>query len=354
MMKDNYEKLKKASVNYRLNSTYNLAENIISYIESRIVANKEEIQKLIEVRKEDVTYEEIESAIKNEIAEDVENKAYKNMAINKDNFLSAMMLMPVGVIAVEAFDTVLVVKYFIKAIKSKNAIAISDVEYDEQSSKFLILEIIKEALRKFEIDENLICILPYEECFYKYFDKVIYTYDESGDKLIENKYDIKESDSKKYVFIEDEDLEKNALKDNQGEEFEVLKGNADEAIEKINQGYSEAAVIYTKNPEVAYKFVNLVHCRNVFVNTSLQNAKKVEQSIDELYEYKNVILPIPQKELDEMIKETENIVQESGETVEQESTEVAKNEENKEVALQVIPERLIDKIKTFLRRIFGR
>jgi hypothetical protein len=108
--------------------------------------------------------------------------------------------MPVGVIAVEAYDTLEVIKYFIRAIKSRNAIVISDIEYDDTSIKFLILEIIKEALTKFGIDKNLIMILPYEECYYDYFDRVIFTYDKYGKFLSKLKIQEKESPNK-YIYI---------------------------------------------------------------------------------------------------------------------------------------------------------
>jgi len=88
------------------------------------------------------------------------------MFINEERFIFTTLLMPIGTIAVEAYDTIEVIRYLLRAIKTRNGIAISDVEYDEQSVKYLIFEIIKEALKKFDIDENLIMILPYEDCFY--------------------------------------------------------------------------------------------------------------------------------------------------------------------------------------------
>ena len=236
----------------------------------------------------------------------------------------------------EAFDTIEVIKYFIKAIKSRNSIAISDVEYDEQSVKFLILEIFKEALKKFGIDQNLIMILPYEECFYKYFDKVIYTYDETGKTLIENRYDNKEESEQKYIYIEDNELEENAKRDNT--DGEIVYGNIEEVIEKINTTYSQGAVIYTKNSQMAYKFINLVHSKNVMVNTSLQNVEDIKKTANEMYEYKKIILPIPRELMEEIKKE-----------VEKQSTE-----ETSELSLVKVNEGIFEKIKRFFRRIFKK
>ena len=191
-MRENVSKLRKATNDYRLNNSYEMTEDILKYIQERIRANKNEIEELIELKEEKYKYEEIKNAIDEEIEKEIKYKNYRRMYINKEKFISTSLLMPIGVIAVETFDTIEVIRYFIRAIKSRNSIVISDVEYDEQSVKFLILEILQEALKKFGIDQNLIMILPYEECFYKYFDKVIYTYDKTGEKLVENKYDNKD------------------------------------------------------------------------------------------------------------------------------------------------------------------
>ena len=331
MMQNNLEKLILATNSYRLKNDNLITENVLDYIELRIKANKQEIEHLIVLKKEPVTYSEIERAVKQEIEKDINYKDYKQWIISRENFISASLLIPIGVVAVESYDTIEVVKYFIRAIKSRNAIAISDTEYDEQSVKFLILEIVKEALKKFEIDENLIMILPYEECFYSYFDKVIYTYNKQGKKLRQNGYERRKATNKKYVYIENEEMKEIALQDNQDEEVEILQGGMEETIEKINQEHGIGATIYTKDAEKAYYFINLVNSRNVLVNTSLNNVKEVEKSPYELYEYRNIILPMPKKE------------EELGKLEEENKTEIS---------LQVVNKTILEEIKDFLRRIF--
>lgn len=330
MMVDNVNKLKNASNSYILNDKYEITEKLLAYINERIKANKQEIEELGKIKKEKYTFEDIENAVNSEIQEKIKYKNYRRMYINKENFISTSILVPVGIIAVEVYDTVEAIKYFIKAIKSRNAIAISDVEYDEDSVKFLVLEIIKEALKKFNIDENLIMILPYEECFYKYFDKVIYTYNEQGEKLSQNNYEEKEQTNNKYIYIEDSKLEEQARKETDGE---FLKGDIDEVIEKINSSYSEGAVIYTANPDSAYKFINLVKSKNVMVNTSLQNIKNTKKSPDEMFEYKNIILPIPQ----EVRKEIE-----------------VEKEDNQEWSLVKVNDGIFEKIKRWLIKILKK
>lgn len=335
-MIDNISKLRNATNNYRLNNKYEITENTLKYIQERILANKNEIEELIKLKEEKYKYEDIKNAIDEEIKKEIRYKDYRRMYINKEKFISTSLLMPIGVIAVEAFDTIEVIKYLVRAIKSRNSIAISDVEYDEHSVKFLILEIFKEALKKFGIDQNLIMILPYEECFYKYFDKVIYTYDETGKTLTENRYDNKEESERKYIYIEDKKLEEIAKRDNN--DGEIVYGNIEEVIEKINTIYSKGATIYTSNSQIAYEFINLVQSKNVMVNASLQNVEDIRKSSNEMYEYKNIILPIPRELIEEVKKK-----------VEKKTTE-----ETSELSLVKVNEGVLEKIKRFFRRTFKK
>lgn len=330
MMQNNLENLKKAGNQYRLKEETQLTEKLLEYIQRRVEANQKQMEELIQIRKEKVSYWEIQNAIEEEIAREIQYKNYKDMMINEQNYMAVSLLMPMGVVAVEVYDPLEVIKYMIKAIQTRNAIAISDAEYDEQSVKFLILVIIQEALKKFGIDENLIMILPYEECFYEKFDQVIYTYNEQGKKLRQNQYEKKKRTEKKYVYIEDEALEEQAMKDNPGEK-EILKGEMEEAIAQINQTNSMAAVIYTKDAKKAYQFLNLVGSRNVLVNASLENSKQTEASPYELYVYRNLILPIPQEAKEEKI-----------ETMREEKS------------LTVVNQTILGKIKKFLKKLFQK
>ena len=331
MMKDNILKLKNAYADYNLNNTYKITEDLLKYILERINANKKEIEDLIKIRKEQVTFEEICSVVKAEIEDEVKYKNYKKMQINKIGFLSTSILMPIGIIAVEAFETKEVLKYILRAIKSRNALAISDVEYDERCVKFLLLEIIKEALIKFKINPDLIMILPYEECFYENFDKVIYTYDEDGKTLEKNKYNARKKSDDLFVYIQDGSLYDNAIKDNK--DAKIVDGEFDEVINQINEKKSLGAVIYTTDSNLAYKFINLVHSQNVLVNASLENAEKTPDSIQEMYEYKNIIIPIPKEEKKEIedskLKETKKENKKLEETKEEKvkETEIKKTKQ---------------------------
>lgn len=334
-MKNEIELLRNAQNEYLLKNEYNLTKNILAYIAERIKANRGEIEALIENNKEDIKYNDIEKLIEEEIKENIKFKDYKNLYISNDNFLLAKILMPIGIIAIEAYNTCDVVKYLIRGIKSRNAIVISDVEYSETSVRYLIYEIIKECLRKFNINENIIMILPYEECFYQYCDKVIYTYDVYGNKLDKYIEETKTDNEIKYIYIDTESMEETATKDNEKIEYEILKGNIDEVIEKINEKKCSAAVIYTDNAQNAYKYINLVKGKNVFVNASLQNVMKYEKSEEELYVYKNIILPIPKE-------------------MKFESEEIVKEDSNEEKSLIEINGNIFSKIKRYLLKLFRK
>ena len=102
MMKNNIEKLKIATNSYRLKNDNQITKKILEYIEERIKANQKEIEDLIKIKKEKVTYEQIENVFKDENEKDIKYKNYKQMIINEDKFIFATLLMPIGTIAVEA------------------------------------------------------------------------------------------------------------------------------------------------------------------------------------------------------------------------------------------------------------
>ena len=209
----------------------------------------------------------------------------------------------------------------------------------EFNIKSLILLIIQEALKKFGIDENLIMILPYEECYYEYFDEVIYTYDVEGVLLEEPKIERKEYGTKNYVYIHSQNLKEEALKN---ENAEILESDFEEVINQI--GKENSAVIYTDSTEIAYKFINLINCKNVFVNTNLENAKEFEGTENIFYETKHIIIPIPKKEEKVSVQDEEQI-----------SSKIESNENKTEnLDLIVKEENIFTKIKNILKSFFGR
>ena len=287
MMEKEYERAKKAYEEYNLNDRYNLTEEILEYIKQRIEANREEIEKLMKIYKRKNTYEEIKYIIEKEIEEGIEYKTQTQITKREDGFIKAKYMVSRGVVIVESYDLIESIKYMIRAIKTRNAVIISDIEYEEKDDKHLIALIINEAYKKFDMKEELIQILPYEECDYEKSDKVICTYDRKNERT-------KEEDNKKYVYIEDIDLRKEAMKEYEElkleeKEVEFVNGNINEVIDRLNKKLSYAVVIYTKDPKKGYKFINLVKSKNVFVNATLANVEDVPRSENELLMYKNIM-----------------------------------------------------------------
>lgn len=331
-MKNEIKSLEEAYKKYVLDNRVDIENSIIKYIMERLKVNKTEIENIIELNKKTIKYEDILDSVQEIL--DYEIESYHKTIINKQGFMFSQVLVPEGIIAVEAYEPLEIIKYWIKAIKTRNAIAISSVEYDETSIEALILIIIKEALSKYNLDENLIMYIPFEECFYEYFDKIIYTYNENGEA--EKKKINEEQEEKMYVYIEDEFFRQEA---EQNSGAEIIEDEMNEVLKKIKG--AKCASIYTQNSEKAFQFINLADCKNVFVNTSVENAIQPIQSDDELFKYKNIIIPIPKDMIAEISKERDNI-------------EIEENRDNTESQTQLVKykESLWEKLK---RRFgFGR
>lgn len=289
MMEKEFNSAKKAYEEYNLNTSYNLTLNLLRYIYERIQANKNEIEEILRMNKRKYRYSDLIKNVKKWVSEKIEYKSQINVKKIDNKFISAIYKTAIGVVAVECYDFLECVKYMIESIKTRNAIIISDVEYFEKDDKNFILMIIQEALKKFEINENLIQIVPYEECDYTKCDKVIYTYD---NKNIKNREKNETDDL--YVYIETEELKKEALDEfnyqkSKGNNVYLIEGNNREFLEKINKSRSKGVVIYTKNKELAYKFLTLVNSKNVFINCTLDYIENVKKCDNELLENKKIM-----------------------------------------------------------------
>ncbi len=289
MMKDISSKMKVAFEKYLIDEREELTENVLSYIYERINANKDEIEKVMIINKASFSFDELLKTIKEE--SDYIAQPYGRTII-KDKFMFSQVQVPVGLIAIQTSETLEIIKYWIKAINTRNAVCVSSPSFSETSVEALLLIILKEALYKFEIDNELIQYLPFEECFYEYFDKVIYTHDVDDTILapiqITEKDFEKSQREKSFVYVECEDLRNEAM---HNVESEILSNiDFDTVIKQIDG--AKCASIYTKNSELAYSFINLANCGNVFVNTLTENSTDVLISNDLFYKYKNIIVPI--------------------------------------------------------------
>ncbi|MBE5812220.1 MAG: hypothetical protein E7314_01015 [Clostridiales bacterium] len=261
MNKNNIEKGIDAYYGY-ISKEEDIQKHIMEYISERINANKDSIEKLVNITKEKIDMKIVNRILKKES----KYKVKKTFAIDQAGFVRGALVVPKGLILKEESDIEKVIELYVDAILSRNALVISDIEYLDVSVKKFILEIMQIALEKFEVDKNLIQLLPYEEINDKEF----------------NEY---KENNKIYIYLENKDFE------NVVDKKYLIEGEIDEIIEKINkEGICKCAVIYTKDKDKAYKFINRVNGKNVFVNASIENIEE-DIEIDDWYINKNVIYP---------------------------------------------------------------
>lgn len=290
MFEKEIEALNDAYRSYNLNYNRAKESEILAYIRSRIVEERSTLEYIMEQMDEGCSFDDILMTFDDQASKRILYKRETHLSMNKFKFYSARMTTSVGNVAVECSDTLEVLRYFIRAIQSHNTITISDVEYSEVSVKAALLVIFCEALEKFQIDMNLIMLLPFEECYYDNFDKVLVC-DEEGVSVTK-----KPRSYNMFIYIEDAFFE--SVVENEigvleinNKKYRTIRGDFYDVISEINKETPAAAVIYTKSSIKAYEFMNLVHSSNVFVNTTLMAKEDVEQIDNELYCVRKIMYP---------------------------------------------------------------
>lgn len=282
------KKAKNAYQNYVLNSDYKLGENIYNLIKERIKVNKDQIEKLIEINRVATTYSEILEILEKEEKNLKDYKKTNIMSKIDNKFMFSQYQVPVGIIAVKANSFYIAIENIFKAVGTRNAIVVIEENYNEHSIENLILLIVQEALKKFNINENIIQIVNKEaikEEDLKAFDIIV---SEVGKTLEKSETD------KMYIYQEDEyfaDIVKSEVEklNSNGMQVEVLIGEMEDCIEKINKNRAFGVCIYTKDRKKAYKFINLVNSENVFFNGTLLNAKKTNKISNIYLTLKNLV-----------------------------------------------------------------
>lgn len=281
-------KAKEAYKNYVLNSDYKLGENIYKLIKERITANKKEIENLIELNKDATTYSEIMQILEKEKQTLNEYKKTNVMSKIDNKFMFSQYQVPVGIIAIKTDNCYIAIQNIFKAICTRNAIVVIEDNYNEYSIEKLVLLIVQEAIKNFNIDENIIQIVDknlISEENLKAFDIIV---SKQGDTIEKSETD------KMYIYQEDEyftDIVENEVKRLKisGKDVEVIKGEMEDCIEKINKDKTFGVCIYTKDRKKAYKFINLVNSENVFFNGTLLNAKKTKKLSSVYLTLKNLV-----------------------------------------------------------------
>ena len=288
MLEKKFEKLNKAFEEYNLDEREELSGKILNYIRVRLEENKEELDILSDITK-DVSVDRLLEIFDNETSKPEIYKKEKVLKKLENGFVYGSYTTSVGNVAVETSSTIDVLKYFIYGIQSRNTITISDLEYKENDLKHAIHMIFSECIKSYGISEELISILPYEECYYDNFDLVI--------NLDENKVEKKKETEKLLIYKSnnkfENDIEREiAYLDKYKMDYEIIAEDFEKAINKINSQKPIGAVIYTEDAEQGYRFINRIHSKNVFVNTSFAELDtKIEDLENALYMKKKIMYP---------------------------------------------------------------
>ena len=290
MKKEEMNLIKNAYSSYNLITDEKIANKILKFVKKRLEKNQKDLETLIEVFKEEITFYDLISCFEKEMDEPELYKKEKVMKKVGNEFYYGTYTTSVGNVLIETSNSLNILKYFVKGIKSRNSITISDIEYHESDLKNAILIIFKNALEKYKVDSNLLNIIPYEECTNEYFDKVIL---EDENKTLINKIPTGYS----YIYLADESFASMAVNDlsrlsNRGKQVEILKGTFIDVITKINQETTFSACIYTGDRDLALNFINLAQASNVFVNASLEEAEIIEKIDNEFYTKKKIMYPV--------------------------------------------------------------
>lgn len=288
MLEEKFKKLNKAFEEYNLDEREEISGKILKYIKTRLEENKEELKVLSDL-KQDVSIDRLIEIFDEESSKPEIYKKEKVLRKLENGFVYGSYTTSVGNVVVECSSTIDVLKYFIYGIQSRNTITISDLDYSENDLKHALALIFSESIKKYGVNEELISIMPYEECYYDNFDVVI--------NLDENKIEKKNYTDKLYIYKQNSNFDIDVEKEiNYLEKYkmnyEVITEDFEDAVKRINNQKPIGAVIYTDEAENGYRFINRIHSKNVFVNTSFAELDtKVEDLDNVLYMKKKIMYP---------------------------------------------------------------
>ncbi len=250
---------------YVINNSKSISIDIFSLIKEKIKENKSKIEELIKMNEDDVTYASILKMLEKEEKAVSEFKA-KDKETERYN-------VPIGVIGVECDSSKNAIENIFKSIATRNSIIILHSHYNKYSTEALILLIVKECIKNFSVDDNIVQMYEDNVLQISQLDKLI--------KKGKNKdKPVKELFSKTiYIYLENDEYEDEVMKeydrlkkDENYKEYEIqlINGEFANIINFLNRNASYAVCMYTSNDQKAYKFINWIDSPNVFVNTGIQ------------------------------------------------------------------------------------
>ncbi len=278
-------KAKNAFETYALADDPEETNKICNTLIDRLDENESAIRRVLELTHEEIEYEDIVNILKGEMRSINEYK--KTIFTQKvdEQFIYQTYQVPVGIIAIETDDTKKAVENMFKAIVTRNAIILVQSKNNKYRIEKLLLMIIGECLKKYNLDSDLIQILVNDNIPQKQVDLYISKEDQTYEKKESDVYYIYKEDSY-FASIVKEEKEK-LLK--LGKNVEVLEGNFYDTVDIINKNKIMACAIYTKDRKIGYKFINLINADNVYMNATLESAEQNEQLQNIYYRKKNIV-----------------------------------------------------------------
>lgn len=282
---------------YVINNNKNISKEIFGYVQGKLQENEVEIKQLIDINNDDITYEDIVEYLKEE---------EKNVGKFKvKNEKTGRYCVPVGVIGIECANAKDAIQNIFKSISTRNAIMILHDNYSKYSTEALVLLIVKECLKNFYIDDNIIQMFEKEEIDLTKLDRVI-PREEGSVGSFNFTLNLKNDDSKKdtnkntiYIYQEDESFandvqeEVQRLQNNEiykSYNIKPIKGEFGNVVNYLQSSNNVSAVcMYTNNTQKAYKFINWTNSPNVFVNTGVKSCKEIGENMGEYFSSKYVL-----------------------------------------------------------------
>lgn len=262
---------RKAFRKYVINNIENISEDILSYILEKVKENESKISQILQINNDEITFDYLIELIENE------KSTIKEFKTKDDK--TGCYKVPIGTIGVVCSNAKYAISNMLKAISTRNSIIILHENYNKYSTESLILLIMQESLKNFYIDDNIIQIIEKDKVDFSKLDKVIFNESEDVANNIVN-----EDRNVIYIYEEDGQFKDEIIKEvdriksiNRFKDFEVkvIKGEFGNIISFLSNNKAFAVCMYTKNSQRAYKLLNWIDARNIFINTGINSYKDV-------------------------------------------------------------------------------
>ena len=266
---------------YVINNNKDISCEVLSYIVEKIEENREKINQIIEINKDNITYQRIAEMILDEKSEVSKFKS-KELKSGRYN-------VPVGVIGVECENAEDAIKAMLKAISTRNSVIILHENFSKYSTESLIMLIIKECLKNFYIDDNIIQMFGKEEIDLLKLDRLIKKDGKSEKESAGNTIYIYQEDDEYKANVQNEYERLHNESSFKSYDVKPIKGEFGDVINFLNNNEASAVCMYTNNTQKAYKFINWINSPNVFVNTGVKNCNYNQKESDNYYNLKYIL-----------------------------------------------------------------